>query len=296
MTERVITLPGGVELCVEPFGDAADPALLLVGGAAASMDWWDVAFCERLAAGGRYVVRYDHRDTGRSSASPAGAPTYSGDDLATDPLAILDALGVARAHLAGLSMGGGITQQLAAHHPDRLLSLTLISSSPAGERQDRRDLPPPAPRVAETFADPPPAPDWDDRDAVVTYLVEGERPYAGSLGFDEQRVRRVARVVVDRTRDIAATMTNHWLLAGESGQPFRLADIGVRTLVLHGTDDPMFPLAHGEALAAEIPDATLVPLEGMGHQVPPPVLWDVVVPALLAHTAQRSRRTTNRRR
>jgi pimeloyl-ACP methyl ester carboxylesterase len=193
-------------------------------------------------------------------------------------------------------MGGGIAQQLAAHHPDRLLSLTLISTSPAGERRDKRDLPPPAPRAAAAFADPPSEPGWDDRDAVVDYLVESERPFAGSLGFDEERVRRVARVVVDRSRDIAASVTNHLLLAGESEHPFRLADIGVRTLVLHGTDDPMFPLAHGEALAAEIPDATLVPLEGMGHQVPPPVLWDVVVPALLAHTAQRSRRTTNRRR
>lgn len=286
MTERLVTLPDGVQLCVEPFGDAADPALLLISGAAASMDWWDAAFCERLAAGGRYVVRYDHRDTGRSTASPAGAPTYSGDDLATDPLAILDALGVARAHLAGLSMGGGIAQQLAAHHPARLLSLTLISTSPAGERRDQSDLPPPASRVAATFADPPSEPDWGDRDAVVDYLVEGERPFAGSLGFDEEWVRRVARIVVDRSRDIAASVTNHLLLAGESEHPFRLADIGVRTLVLHGTDDPLFPLAHGEALAAEIPGAAFLPLEGMGHQVPPPELWDVVVPAIVGHTGR----------
>jgi pimeloyl-ACP methyl ester carboxylesterase len=284
MTEHVVRLPGGLELCVEPFGDPSDPTLLLIGGATASMDWWEVAFCERLATGGRYVVRYDHRDTGRSSASPAGSPTYTGDDLATDPLRVLDALGVARAHLVGLSMGGGIAQQLAAHRPHRVRTLTLIATSAAGERRDRRPLPPPEPRVAATFADPAPHPDWTDAEAVVAYLVEGERPYAGSLGFDEERVRRVARTVVRRTRDVAAATTNHWLLADEGADPFRMADIGAPTLVLHGTDDPMFPLAHGEALAAEIPGATLLPLDGMGHEVPPPQLWDVVVPAIVRHT------------
>lgn len=118
MAERLVTVDG-VELCLETFGDRTDPALLLIGGAAASMDWWDVGFCQRLADGGRFVVRYDHRDTGNSVTSPVGEPSYSSQDLATDPLRILDALGIARAHLVGLSMGGGIAQHLAARHPDR---------------------------------------------------------------------------------------------------------------------------------------------------------------------------------
>ncbi|HEY2723800.1 MAG TPA: alpha/beta fold hydrolase [Pseudonocardiaceae bacterium] len=258
--------------------------MLLIGGAAASMDWWDVEFCARLADEGRFVIRYDHRDTGRSEVYPAGEPAYSGADLATDPLRVLDALGIARAHVVGLSMGGGIAQQLAAHHPDRLRTATLIATSAAGERVDQTSLPPMDARLAARFADPDPQPAWHDRAAVVDYLVEGQRAYAGSLGFDEDRMRRLANIVVDRTRDIAASMTNHWIVAGGSAQ-FRLAEIDVPTMVLHGTADPFFPFGHGEALAAEIPGASLVPLEGMGHELPPPPLWDLVVAAIVRHTS-----------
>jgi pimeloyl-ACP methyl ester carboxylesterase len=283
MGEQLVTTDG-VELCLETFGDPADPAVLLISGLAASMDWWDVELCERLAGHGRFVVRYDHRDTGRSESSPAGKPSYTGDDLVADPLRVLDALGIARAHAVGISMGGGIAQHLAAQHPERLDSITLISTTAAGARADRTSLPEMEPRIAATFHDPAPEPAWDDRAAVVEYLVENERPFAGSLGFDEDRVRRVAEAVVDRTRDIAASQVNHWAVEG-SEFGFRLADIDVPTLVLHGTADPLFPFGHGEALAAEIRGAALVPLEGMGHQTPPPELWDVVVPAIARHTA-----------
>ncbi len=141
------------------------------------------------------------------------------------------------------------------------------------------------PRVAATFDDPAPEPDWTDRKAVVDYLVEAERPFAGTLGFDEARVRRLAGIAVDRTRDVAAAVTNHWLVVDGPADAFRLADIPVPTLVMHGTEDPLFPFGHGEALAAEIPAARLVPLPGMGHEVPPPGLWDLVVPTITRHTS-----------
>jgi len=244
-------------------------------------------FCERLAREGRFVVRYDHRDTGRVAASPAGQPSYTSADLAADPLRILDGLCIARAHLVGLSMGGGIAQDLAVRHRGRVATLTLIATSAAGERADRTPLPSMDPRLAATSDDPPPHPDWGDRAAAVDYLVAAERPYAGSLGFDERRARRRAAIVVDRTRDLAASVTNHWVLVDGDSSPssFRMADIRVPTLVLHGTTDPFFPFPHGQALAVEIPDATLVPLEGMGHEMPPPALWEGVVAAIAAHTA-----------
>jgi pimeloyl-ACP methyl ester carboxylesterase len=268
---------------VETFGDRDAPAVLLISGLSASMDWWDAEFCERLAATGRHVVRYDHRDTGRSESSPPGRPAYTADDLVTDPLRVLDAVGAERAHLVGVSAGGGIAQRLAALHPERVLSITLIATTAEGDRADTSPLPPPQPRITALFDDPPPDPPWDDRAAVIEHLVEGERPYAGSLGFDEERVRRVATAAVDRTRDVAAGLANHWAVEG-SPESFRLADVRVPTLVLHGTADPVFPFPHGEALAAAIPGAALVPLEGMGHEVPPPGLWDVVVPAIARHT------------
>jgi pimeloyl-ACP methyl ester carboxylesterase len=286
MTEQLVTVDE-VELCLESFGDPADPALLLIGGAASSMDWWDVRFCRRLADAGRFVIRYDHRDTGRSETSPVGKPGYTGVDLTADALRILDALGVRRAHLVGISMGGGIAQELAAQHPDRVRSLTLIATTAAGARADRTPLPGVEPRVAAVFENPPPEPDWTDRAAVVEYVVDAERPFSGALGVDEDRVRGIARIVVDRTRDVAASMSNHWVLDDSSAPEFRLAEITAPTLVLHGTSDPFFPLAHGRALAYGIPGARLLPLDGMGHEVPPPPTWDVVVPAIVAHTASR---------
>jgi pimeloyl-ACP methyl ester carboxylesterase len=282
MTEQMISADGA-QLCLETFGDRHDPAVLLIGGAAMSMDWWEPDFCRRIADAGRLVIRYDHRDTGRSSAAPAGAPDYSSTDLFTDPVRILDALDLERVHLAGLSMGGGIAQVLARQYPDRVASLTLMSTSPAGERASTEPLPGPEPRVLALFQDPRPAPDWTDRAAVVAHIVEGCRVYAGGLGFDADQVREVAERMIERSRDIAAGQQNHWILTGESPS-FRMADLALPTLVLHGTDDPFFPLPHGAALAAEIADATFVQLEGMGHEVPPRALWDVVVPAIVEHT------------
>ncbi len=273
---------GDVELCVDEYGDPADPLVLLLGGAAASMDWWDVGFCEAIAAGGRRVVRYDHRDTGRSTTDPAGAPTYGGEALERDCVALVETLGLGPAHLVGLSMGGGIAQSIACHRPDLVSALTLVATSAAGG-VDGSDLPGVSPEIAALFADPPPDPDWTDRDAVVAWHTDADRAYSGRL-FDEQRTREVAGQVFDRSLDPAAA-GNHWLLVGEDGEetePTDVRRITAPTLVVHGTDDPMFPLPHGEALAAAIAGARLLVVDGMGHQVPPRESWPDVVPAILA--------------
>jgi pimeloyl-ACP methyl ester carboxylesterase len=277
---RQLVTANGVRLCTESFGERSHPALVLISGSSGSMDWWRTAFCQRLAAGGRRVIRYDHRDTGESVHSKAGAPDYTGDDLVADVVGLLDAFGAERAHIAGVSMGGGIAQALALDHPERVASLTLMSTSP-----QLPGLPPPAASLAAVFENPPPRPDWSERDQVVDYIVEDHVNYTGTLPFDADEVRAVAEVVVDRTIDIEAAMTNHSLLSGGSELDSRVRRIAAPTLVLHGSHDPLFPLPHGEALAREIPGARLVVLEGMGHEVPPPPLWDQVVAAMLDHTA-----------
>src|SRR5829696_1386982 len=142
----------GAELCVQAFGSAADPTVLLIQGVGASMDWWDDELCARLAAGGRHVVRYDHRDTGRSTTCPPGKPDYTGRDLADDVVAVLDGLGVERAHLVGLSMGGGLAQDVALDAPERVRTLTLIATSPVGALPDDLDLPGPSDEIAAMFA------------------------------------------------------------------------------------------------------------------------------------------------
>jgi len=285
MTEAMVQV-NGVDLCVGTFGDPGAAAILLISGAAASMDWWDAELCGRLAAGGRFVIRYDHRDTGRSVSYPPGAPGYTGLDLIGDALGLIDTLAGGRAHLVGISMGGAIAQHLTIEHPDRVATLTLISTSPSGPGGPENDLPPMADRLAAVFADPAPDPDWSDRDAVVEYLVDTDRPFEGPDSFDEAYVRNLARRIVDRTINLESSSKNHWLVedGGEDTRP-RLGEVTAPTLVIHGTEDPLFPPGHGAALAREIAGATLLLLHGVGHQVPPPATWDLVVPAILRHTA-----------
>ncbi|MGW4966948.1 alpha/beta fold hydrolase [Nonomuraea sp. NPDC004186] len=280
--ERLLKITG-VELCAQTFGDPAAPALLLIGGAEASMEWWDDEFCERLAAGGRHVIRYDTRDTGRSTTFPPGAPPYGSDALLDDAVGLLDELGIAAAHIVGVSMGGGIAQHLAVHHPGRVASLTLIATSPGGPGgPDQPDLPPMSAELAKRFAEGgDEAPDWSDREAVIAYYIDGERTFAGTLPVDEERLRRVVGRVWDRSPSPASAQ-NHWQLAGGEPVRARLGEIAVPTLVLHGTADPLLPYGHGEALAREIPGARLVPLEGMGHQMPPPELWDITIAEILS--------------
>ena len=277
----------GVDLCVETFGVEGDASILLISGAAASMDWWPEAFCERLAAAGRYVIRYDHRDTGRSVAYEPGAPGYTGQDLVDDVGRVLDALGVRRAHLVGISMGGALAQCVAVDVPERVASLTLISTSPALSRApDSAALPRMSPALDATFSEPPREPDWTDRTAVIDYIVEGERPYRGSVHTGDVETREVAGRIFDRTTNIASSMTNHSVL--EDGDRIRppLREIRVPTLVIHGTEDPLFPFAHALALRDEIPGAELLPLEGVGHQMPPRETWHLVVPAIQRHTSR----------
>jgi pimeloyl-ACP methyl ester carboxylesterase len=273
-----------VELCAETFGAASDPTILLIAGAAASMDWWDAAFCRRLAAGGRFVIRYDHRDTGRSTTCPPGAPDYTGFDLADDPIGVLDALGIGPAHLVGMSMGGGIAQQLAIEVPDRVLTLTLMSTSSAGPGSAENGLPPMAEALRAAFAEPAAEPDWNDRDAVIEHLVAAERLFSAPQSFDPADARAVAARMVDRSVNPASSQ-NHWQVEGGPSPRSRLSEVTAPTLVVHGTEDPFFPPGHGVALSREIPGAQLLLLDGVGHQAPPRSSWDVVVDAVLRHTA-----------
>ncbi|MFJ3175814.1 alpha/beta fold hydrolase [Streptomyces roseus] len=286
----------GVDLAVQAFGDPAAPAVLLVSGAEATMDWWDEEFVARLADGGRYVVRYDTRDTGRSTTWPVGAPAYTQADLVGDAVGVLDALGIGAAHIVGISMGGGLAQRLGVGFPRRVATLTLISTSPGGPGgPEHPGLPPMSEALAKVFAEPGPAPDWTDRAAVVDYFLAAERAFAGTIPVDEDRLRRTAGRAFDRS-PVPAAAGNHWLI--EDGPPVRdrLGSITAPTLVLHGTADPLFPYGHAEALAREIPGARLVPLVGMGHQMPPPEVWDTAVAEILAHTdGPQGRRTRSLR-
>lgn len=272
----------GARLCVRREGSPADPAVVLLHGAGQSLVAWPDELCRRLVAAGLQVVRTDARDAGRSTTDPVGSPTYALRDLVTDAAAVISHLDLGAAHVVGLSQGAAVAQLLALDAPHLVASLTLASSTPGGPGHDQPDLPAMSPELAATFAEEGPAPDWGDRQAVATYLVDAERPFVSPhRPFEEATIRGVAEATVARSTDVAAQVTNPFLI--DPGAPWRdrLGEVSVPTLVVHGEDDPFFPLGHGEALRDAIGGARLLALARTGHEIPPAHTWDVVVPAIV---------------
>jgi pimeloyl-ACP methyl ester carboxylesterase len=273
----------GVQLCTDSWGEPAGPPVVLIMGLGASMLWWPDDFCRSLAAGGRFAIRYDHRDTGRSTTYPRGQPGYTSDDLVSDVVCVLDAYELETAHLVGVSAGGAIAQLVALDHPGRVLSLVLISTSPAVSVG--RELPPPTDVFGRFFSGL--AIDRSDPESVIDYRVRYTLMLAGSEHrLDEVKLREFVRRDVERARDFAAA-SNHDQLGGNVRERGPLSSITAPTLVMHGTADPLFPIEHGQALAEVIPNAHLVPANGAGHGLES-MDTAMVVTAILKHTSDRS--------
>ena len=273
---------GGVELAAQSFGDAGRPPILLIMGAAASMLWWPEPLCERLASHGRYVIRYDNRDTGRSTQYPPGKPGYTFDDMVDDVFRVLDGYAIPGAHVVGMSLGAMIGQVAALKHPSRVLSLTAISSSPVG--MDTSHLP----QFSEAFMARMEAAekvDWSDRSQAIACMVEDSRVLAGTAGaFEEAEVRAFIERDYDRAGGYLSA-TNHGSLKIGNAWRGRLREMKAPLLVIHGTADPVYPIEHGAALAAAVAGASLVTLEGGGHELHP-AHWDTIIASIVTHTAR----------
>lgn len=283
--EHLLRLDDGTVLWAEERGDPAGSPLLLVMGANASGVTWPDALVDRLARHHR-VIRYDHRDTGRSSAVFADRP-YAIRDLAEDAVAVLDGLGVDRAHVVGMSMGGVLVQLLLLDHPDRLLSATVLATAALGVGLAAPDggpaeLPGPAPELLEYWQTM-----GEDRDpeAELAWRVEHWRLLAGRvLPFDAGEFRALE----ERVMAHAGTARNPvaHALADEAGldRGPELAGNRVPTLVVEAPEDPINPPPHAANLVASIGAARLVTVPGMGHALPAAVLGPLAA-ALEAHTA-----------
>ncbi|MFD6390046.1 alpha/beta fold hydrolase [Nocardia sp. NPDC060259] len=254
----------GVDHGVENFGRADDPLVLLVGGT--TMLSWPDALCERLASGGRRVVRYDLRDSGASTTLDPENPAYDLRDLAADAAALVGVLGAETAHLGGVGVGGMVAQVAALEHPDVFSALTLVGTRPVAPGPVDEDLPDhDATVMAALFSRP--RPDWTDRDAVAAFAAEG----AEAMGNDPEEAKAMAARIWDRTPSSNPTVHQ----ANQLGMVFsridctprwreRLGELDVPTLVVHGRADPFFPVGNGKVLAAEIPAARLLVLDDMG--------------------------------
>jgi pimeloyl-ACP methyl ester carboxylesterase len=286
---------GEVELCVELVGDLDGPVLVLVNGLGGQLVDWDDRFLGRLRALGFTTVRFDNRDAGLSSGAddrfgfdrrvfedgPPPEVAYGLEDLADDVVGLLDALGVARAHLLGVSMGGMIVQLVAVRHPDRVLSLCSVMSTTGAPNVGR-----PTAEAAAVLATPAPA----DPEAQLAWELDNHR-VIGSPGFPAdpnwlaaRAQRRISRAVrpAGTARQLMAI-----LVAGDRTEALR--QLAVPTLVVHGAEDPLVDVSGGRATAAAVPGAELVVVPGMGHDLPV-VVGEWLAERLAAHAATVDRR------
>ncbi|MGA5880462.1 alpha/beta fold hydrolase [Streptomyces cellulosae] len=281
MTGHTTTVKAnGVTLGVESFGDDDAPLVLLVGGT--TMLSWPDALCERLAAGGRRVVRYDLRDSGASTTLDLEAPAYTLRDLAADAVALADALGGRPAHLAGIGVGGMVAQVAALDHPDAFSALTLAGTRAVAPGPADDDLPDhDQATLGRLFGHA--MPDWSGREAVAAFAAAG----AEILGDDPVAARAVAARIWDRTPGTAPAVQ----MANQLGMVFsrldctprwreRLPEIKPPTLVVHGRHDRFFPVGNGEAIAREIPGARLLVLEEAATAIPDTAI-DEITEAML---------------
>jgi pimeloyl-ACP methyl ester carboxylesterase len=261
---------GDITLAYEEFGDAGDPPLLLIAGLGAQLISWHEPLCELLADRGVRVIRFDNRDSGLSTHIDR---PYSLEDMAADAAGLLDALGIRSAHVVGVSMGGMIAQALAYEHPERVRSLVSLMST-TGEGAVSR----PTPEAREALTWPrSTTPDEAERRSLDWVRV------VGSPGlFDEQLVRDRARAAFERDSDPTGFQRQLDAIYAARDRTERVREIKAPTLVIHGALDPLIPPEAGRATAAAIDGAELLVIEGMGHDMPPP-LWPKLAEAMAAH-------------
>jgi pimeloyl-ACP methyl ester carboxylesterase len=254
---------GDVALHYETFGSGADPTLLLVNGLGSQCINFPEAWCEQFAAAGYQVVRFDNRDVGLSSK--LDGVRYSLADMATDGLAVLDALEVPRAHVMGLSMGGMIVQRLAIDHPDRLLTMTSVMSG-TGELGFGTSSP-----EALAFLTAPPA---VSREAYIDNHVAAIAVYGSKPEWiDEADTRARAAAAYDRCFCPTGIGRQMHAVMADGPRADALREVSVPTLVLHGSRDCLIDASGGRRTAELIPGARFVEIEGLGHDYPPAV-WE----------------------
>jgi pimeloyl-ACP methyl ester carboxylesterase len=280
----------GIEIAYEQIGDPSNPPLLLVMGLGMQLIHWDRELCDMFVERGFHVIRFDNRDVGHSTKIDAPVPDvrramlglhveapYLLEDMADDAVGLLDHLGIEAAHVVGASMGGMIGQTIAIKHPERMLSLTSIMST-TGERKVGR----PKLRVWSMLVRRAPRP----RQPYIEHFVRvfkmiGSRGFA----FDEERVRELAAETYERDHDAAGTGRQLAAILASGDRTSALHSVHVPTTVIHGRDDPLVPFRGGRATAEAIPEARLIDIPGMGHDLPREI-WPQVLDAVTETAAR----------
>jgi len=266
---------GRVELEYETFGDANPETVILINGLGSQMTRWPVPFCEKLVARGFRAIRMDNRDVGLSSW--LDGESYVLKDMANDVIAVLDAAGAKKAHVAGVSMGGMITQRVAIDHPDRVLSITSIMAAPAANPPILQSTP--AAAAVLNVAPPNPEADFE---AFVAHGIRNARTIGSpAYPWDEDQLRQ--RVVSEYRRAFnpSGVVRQRQAIGADGDRTEELKTLKVPAVVAHGADDPLVMPIGGELTAKAIPGAELRIIPGMGHDLPPG-LYDTVIDAIVA--------------
>lgn len=285
----------GIQIEYETFGSPSSPALMLIMGLGGQMIAWDEELCREMARGGHYVIRFDNRDVGLSSKMESAGlpdmrmianallkrerianPPYTLDDMADDAVGLLDALGIRKAHICGMSMGGMIAQTIALKHPSRVLSLVSIYSGTGNP-----EMPQPKPEIFQLLLTPPP----EDYERYIEHMVRTFRAISGpGFSFDEVWMRKLAAESYKRSCYPQGTLRQLVAIIAQGNWKAKLSSIKVPALVIHGTDDPLVPFENGKDTAEAIAGTELLPIEGMGHDLPHGGAWPRIVEAISAHT------------
>lgn len=287
------TTANGISITFEDKGPRDAPAILLVMGLGGQLTLWPDEFVDALHAHGFRTIRYDNRDVGLSTRFDAAGvpnlkwmfvkaalglpvrPAYTLSDMAADGMALLDHLGIARAHIVGASMGGMIAQHMAANWPERVLSLTSVMSTTGNRR-----LPRARKEAMQVLANRPMSGDPED---MIAYSINAAR-VIGSPGYPaaEERLQRRVRSDFERgwyPQGVARQMA---AIVADGDRRAMLKRIGAPTLVIHGEDDPLVPVAAGRDTVANIAGARLMTIAGMGHDLPL-ALVDTLADAIAGH-------------
>ncbi|MEW6187133.1 MAG: alpha/beta hydrolase [Thermodesulfobacteriota bacterium] len=283
----------GIQVEYETFGETQGKPLLLIKGIQQQLITWPEDFCSMLAKAGHFVIRFDHRDVGLSTkfenektpelAEIVAAFTrgekikspYTLDDMAADTVGLLEALGIEKAHVCGMSMGGAIAQVLTLNYPSRVLSLTLMMTGTGNP-----DVPGTKPEALAAILAPQP----DQREAYIEHHLKTFRILSSpKFTFNEEKHRQLAGKLFDRSY-YPVGMNRHFLavLSQENRKP-ALKNLKIPALVIHGADDPLVPVEAGRDAAEAIPDSELLIIEGMGHDLPFEV-WPTIVEAITNNT------------
>lgn len=291
-SEEAFVEANGLRLCYDTFGEPGDPPLVLIMGLAAQMILWDDDFCALLAAQGRYVVRFDNRDIGRSTyldeLPPPNLPIafakhllhmrnaapYTLVDMARDTIGLMDALGFEKADVMGASMGGAIVQELAIHFPQRLRSVTTVMASTGDPRLQIPEI-----GAFRALMRKPPR---GREDYLAQYALLWTALSGDGYPIDPVRTRRQGERGYERGIHPAGVARQFGAILASGNRKPALREVKLPALIIQGMNDPLIRPSHGRDLAAAIPGAKLEMIPGMGHTLPERC-WSQIVSALDAH-------------